>query len=509
MSETIRALFVVLLIGGGVQVLARPLRSEALPGAYVLRRNLWFAMTVVAFALGSFWVFALVACGLLLWAGRREPNLPALFLALLFVVPPVETEIPGMGIVNFLFGLNLARLMALVLLLPAFVRLLRERRMPQSGWPRAADLLFGAYVLVRLLLVAREPTGTSALRSAFYVLIDIVLPYYVFSRSLDDFEKLRDAAAALVWAGLLLAAIASFEAARHWLLYSALAQGWASGEALQYLGRGGLLRAMASTGHAIALGYVLAICLLLYLPMRGRLGAGWKPKALLMLLGAGLLSALSRGPWIGTAAGLVLYLVLGPRAMKNLLLLGIGGVLGLAVLPFLPNGNLLLGLIPFFGHVEVANIQYRERLFEKSSELIWAHPLLGSGDYIDRLAAMGMVQGQGIVDVVNSYVQIALGSGFVGLACFGGFMLFAWLSALQGRKLSLGAGRRDAADFGRSLAAAQLAVLVMIATASSILVIPWIYWCLAGVLVAYGRVVKSSVEQVDAAVAPSRMSASA
>jgi O-antigen ligase len=509
MSENIRALFVLLLIGLVVQALDRPLRSEALPGAHVLRRNLWFAMTVAAFALGSFWSFALVAGGLLLWAGRRERNLPALFLALLFVVPPVETEIPGMGLVNFLFGLNLPRLMVLVLLLPVFVRLIRERTLSQGGWTRAADLLFGAYVFVQILLLGREPSVTSALRGAFYVLVDTVLPFYVFSRSLDNLEKLRDAAAAMVWAGLLLAAIGSFEATRHWLLYSALAQGWGSTDTLQYLGRGGLLRAMASTGHAIALGYVLAICLLLYLPMRGRLSPGWRPTALLMLLGAGLLSALSRGPWMGAAAGLVLYLALGPRALKNVLLLMLCGVLALAVLPFLPNGNLLLGLIPFLGHVEVANIEYRQRLFENASQLIWAHPLLGSGNYTERLAAMGMVQGQGIVDVVNTYVQIALRSGFVGLACFGGFMLFAWLSALHGRKLSLVAQRRNEADFGRSLAAAQLAVLVTIGTASSILVIPWVYWCLAGMLVAYARVVKSSVEQVDSPVASSRISVSA
>lgn len=509
MSDNLRTLFVLLLIGLTVQALAWPLRSETLPGALVLRRNLWFAMTAAAFALKSFWAFALVACGLLLWAGRRERNLPGLFLTLLFVVPPVETEIPGMGLVNVLFGLSLPRLMVLVLLLPAFVRLLRERRMPLRGWPRAADLLLGAYVLVQLLLAGREPSVTAALRSAFYVMVDVVLPYYVFSRALRDFGELRDAAAALVWAGLLLAGIGCFEAARHWLLYSALAQGWGSTDSLLYLGRGGLLRAMASTGHAIALGYVLAICLLLYLPMRGRLGAGWKPKALLMLLGAGLISPLSRGPWIGAALGLVLYLALGRGAVKNMLLLVIGGGLALVVLPFLPNGNLLLGLIPFFGHVEVGNIEYRERLIENSSQLIWAHPLLGSGDYKERLAAMGMVQGQGIVDIVNTYVLVALRSGLIGLVCFGGFMLCVWFCAMRASKLSMLAQRRDAADFGRALAAAQLAVLVTIGTASSVFVIPWVYWCLAGILVAYARVVNASVEQADRTVTPLRISPSA
>lgn len=509
MSEHLRALLFLLLIGLVVQALYRPLRSETLPGADVQRRNLWFAMTIAAFLLKSFWGFALAACGLLSWAGARERNVPALFLALLFVVPPAENAIPGMGIVNVLFGLSLPRLMVLVLLLPAFLRLLHAQKVRQRGWVRAADVLFGAYVFVQLLLVGREPSVTSALRSAFYLLLDVVLPYYVFSRSLDDLDKLRDAASALVWAGLLLAAIGTFEAARHWLLYSALAQGWDSPDKLLYLGRGGLLRAMASTGHAIALGYVLAVCLLLYLPMRGRLRPGWRPTALLMLLAGGLFSALSRGPWVGAAAGLLLYLALGPRPTTTILLVGAGGVLAIAVLPFLPNGNLILGLIPFFGHVEAGNIEYRQRLIENSWQLIWAHPFLGSGNYTERLAAMGMVQGQGIVDVVNTYVQVALGSGLFGLACFGGFMLFSWLSALRARKLSLLAQHRDSADFGRSLAAAQLAVLVTIGTASSIFIIPWVYWCLAGMLVAYARVVNASVGQVDSSVRGLRISPSA
>jgi O-antigen ligase len=152
-------------------------------------------------------------------------------------------------------------------------------------------------------------------------------------------------------------------------------------------------------------------------------------------------------------------------------------------------------LIPFFGSVETGNIEYRQRLLESAMQLVWRNPVLGSSDYLDRLAEMGLVQGQGIVDLVNTYVQVVLRSGLVGLALFAGVMVAAFFAAVRARKLSLRSKAGDVADLGRSLAAAQLAVIVTIGSVSSILVIPWVYWCLTGMLVAYARVVQASVRE--------------
>jgi len=497
MPEYHRALVFLLLIGVAVYWLSDRLKTEELPGAYALRRNLWFALTIAAFLLGNFWVFSFLALGLLVWAKGRDKNVPALFLSLLFVVPPAQDEIPAFGIVNFLFSLSLPRLLALTLLLPMFLRLIQRPRMLHGAWPRMADLLFVAYLFVQVLLLGREPSLTSAARSTFYIFVDLVLPYYVFSRAFDDIAKLKDAVAALVMAGLLLAAIAVFEASRHWLLYSALIEAWGSQDKLRYLGRSGVLRAMGSTGHAIVLGYVMAICMILYLPMRAHLRAGWQVPAMLLLLLAGLFSPLSRGPWLGAAAGLLLYLALGARPMKSLLLLGIAGIVALGILPLLPSGRFVLELMPFFGSVETGNIEYRQRLLENAMQLVWRNPLLGSSDYVDRLAEMGMMQGQGIVDLVNTYVQVVLRSGLVGLALFAGVMVAAFFAALRGRKLALRSKHREVADLGRSLAAAQLAVMVTIGSVSSVLVVPWVYWCLAGMLVAYARIVHASVRETS------------
>jgi hypothetical protein len=505
-SETYRALIVLLVLGFGAWWLARPLAAELLPGAFALRRGFWFGLTFIAFALGDFWVFTMLAVGLLIWAQTRDDNAPALFLGLLMVVPSSGLEIPGFGVVNFLFNLNFPRLLSLVLLLPLFLRLARQPRTPRDGLSRLPDLLFAGYFAVEVLLLSREETVTSAFRGGFYLFVDLFLPYYVFSRAFTDIARIRDAATSLVVAGLVLSLVGLFEAARYWLLYASLVQGWGSPEQLLYLDRGSLLRAMGSTGHAIALGYVLAICLLLYLPLYGRLRPGWQRAALFLLLGGGLFSALSRGPWIGAAAGALFYVALGPTPVKRLTLLIGGGLAAAVVMSLLPGGGFIIDLLPFVGTVETGNIDYRQRLMENAWKLIWLNPLLGSTDYIDRLAAMGMVQGQGIVDIVNTYVQVTLRSGLVGLTLFAGVLAAAFLSAMGARKQAQRAKLEDAEILGRSLVAVQVAVMVIILTVSSIVVIPWLYWCLAGMLVGYARVVRASVRAERAAGPEPRVS---
>lgn len=503
MAEYHRALPFVLVLGLIAWTLMRRLGAEQLPGAFALRRGMWFALTAAAFGLGDFWMFSVVALVALVWARGRDPSPAALFLALLFVVPPAGLDIPGFGVMNFLFTLTFPRLLALVLLLPLFLRLIHRPR-PPGGLPRLADLLFFGYVGVQVVLLGREPSLTSAARGAFYLFVDLVLPYYVFSRAFTDLAQVRDAVVALVGGGVILAIVGMFEFLRYWLPYASLTDNWGSVDQLMYLDRSGFLRALASAGHAIALGYGLAICLLLYLPVRLRIGKGWQRNALLLVLAGGLFAALSRGPWVGAAAGGLAYVALGQAPVRNLVKVVGGSAFVLTAIAMLPFGKFVVDLIPFVGTVETSNIDYREQLMENAWKLIWRNPVLGSQDYTERLAAMGMVQGQGIVDIVNSYVQVALHSGLLGLLLFAGVHAVALLSVLQALRLARRSGREEARELGRGLAAAQVAVMIIIITVSSIFGIAWLYWCLSGLLVGYARVMHAAARETPAVPAAAR-----
>ena len=137
-----------------------------------------------------------------------------------------------------------------------------------------------------------------------------------------------------------------------------------------------------------------------------------------LLLAGGLYAPLSRGPWIGAAVMIVVFIGTGRKAIKRLMLLGAAGVLALPLLAVVPGGQKVLDLLPFIGTVEVENITYRQRLIDNAVIVIQRNPWLGSFNFRSTPEMQSMIQGQGIIDIVNTYIGIALSFGLVGLTLF-------------------------------------------------------------------------------------------
>ena len=94
-------------------------------------------------------------------------------------------------------------------------------------------------------------------------------------------------------------------------------------------------------------------------------------------------------------------------------------------------------------------------------------------------------QGQGIIDIVNSYIAVALGYGLVGLSLFLGAFISALFMLWRVRQRF---GPQDeAGQLAVHLMAIVLAVMAVIATVSSITVVPVLYWTLVGLGVACWR----------------------
>lgn len=486
MPEHIRALIVILVLTVIVFAFARrPAQDLIAASDFTRRRNLWLTLTILAFVSHSFWLYCGLTALALSIARRREHNPLALFFLLLFLIPAVPAEIPGFGLINYFFALDHIRLLALFILLPAFFILRKRPETLTFGriWP---DKLLAIYLLLSSLLYLRETTLSDTLRQTFYFFIDVFLPYYVASRALKSLNDFKDAMFSFVLAGLLLAIIATFEFSRHWLLYSALLDAlqvqW---DMFSYLSRGDSLRASATTGQAIALGYVISVSIGFYLfiqnPVRSRiqrsLGA--------LLLAAGLFAPLSRGPWLGTLVIISVYILTGRNAVKRITLLILAGVFSLSILSAVPGGQKIINLLPFIGTVENQNITYRERLIENSIIVIQRNPWLGSVDYRSTPEMQSMIQGQGIIDIVNSYIGVALEIGLVGLTLFMTFfatILFSLHKAMR----SLPAEQQERL-LGRALLATLIGILATIFSVSSITVIPVIYWSVAGMAVAYAQ----------------------
>ncbi len=298
-------------------------------------------------------------------------------------------------------------------------------------------------------------------------------------------------------AALLLGIIGIFELLRNWLLYSALLAALDLKSVFTgYLGRIDLLRASASTGHSIALGYVITVAIGFYLFLQKSVRSKMHHRLGALLLAAGLFAPLSRGPWVGAAALISVYIATGRAALKRVMMLGLVGVLSLPLLAILPGGQKVLDLLPFVGTIEAGNITYRERLIDNALIVIQRNPWLGSIDYRSTPEMEAMRQGQGIIDIVNTYVGVALEYGLVGLSLFVGFFAGVLLGIRKAMR-----SIRDPDDemhrLGRALFATLIGILVMIFTVSSITIIPVVYWSVAGLGVAYAQMVRERMKSAN------------
>lgn len=488
MPEYIRTLIVILFLSLIVFGMAkRPANSIMEPSDFARRRNLWYVITLTGFLSPNFWLFVAVSGMFLLAASKREHNLPALFFSVLFALPIAYAQIPGFGLINYLIDFNYLRLLELVVLLPAFLHLSRSPATPGLGRLATDKWLLG-YALLSVLLFLRETTITDTLRQAVYVFIDVVLPYYVISRLLATTEKFREALLAFVIAVMILSLIGAFETARHWLLYAP----WAhvlglKNEMTGYLGRDFLLRACASVSQPIVLGYVIMVAIGFYLFLQKSITNTIYRRLGLALLVGGLLAPLSRGPWLGTLVVFVVFLATGPSALRRIMILTIAGALALPAIAVLPGGERVINLLPFIGKTDEGNIEYRDQLITNASIVIRRNFLLGSVDYMETPEMLAMRNGNHQIDVVNSYIGIALEKGMIGLGLFVGFfasVVFGIYRTLR----SLPDG--DEKLLGRVLLATLIGILFTIMTVSSITYIPVVYWSVAGLGVAYLQMIK-------------------
>lgn len=490
MQEHLKALVVILLLATIAFALCKLPASQVIePRLFKLRRNLWYFLTFAAFISHSYVTFACIVVIALAVTQRRDSNPLALFFSLLFLAPPAPYQVPGFGVVNYILSLDYIRLLTIVILVPAAVRLKSQSETKPVG-AGVPDKLLALYLLLAGGLGFRDTSITDGMRHLVYLIVDVFIPYYVASRSVRNVTAFKNVFFALLVSTLILSLIAIVEYSRNWLLYRALIDSlelrWGLGN---YLGRTDSLRASASTGQAIVLGYLVVVAIGTLSFLSRFIENKKRTWVLAAVLTAGLFATLSRGPWIGAGVVVVSYLAISPGAVRKLSILFVAMLLSLPLISVLPGGEKLLDLLPFMGSVEKENIDYRQRLIDNSIAVIERHPWFGSNDYLGTAEMEGMRQGQGIIDVVNTYIGIALEYGGVGLTIFCLFFANILSSIFRGKK-KIPELDQDTEILGRALISILIAILVIIFTVSSISFIPVIYWSIAGLGVAYVRMIQ-------------------
>lgn len=487
MPEHLRAMLVVVFLGGGFFLAARGATASLLPEPTFKRwRNLWLFVTGLLFLSHSIWLFILGTAGVLLAQRRRETQVLGLYFVLLFVAPPAPVEVPGLGVIDHVLVLDYYRLLALALLLPATLVLAQRSSTARLG-SSAVDWMVIGYLCLMSLLAFREGNVTSGFRAVVVLWVEVFLPYYVASRSLRSEEDFKQAMTGFLLAAMVVALIALFEMLRRWKLYPAVLDALGAGYGLfgNYLFRSGFLRPSVTVVSPIVVGYLLVVALgfLLYLKEYLSTFARWGG---LSLLAIGILASLSRGPWVGAGFLTFLFVLSRPKPLKQLFVLGVAGSLLVMLAAQFPAGQTMIDILPIIGEAEQDNVEYRANLLTAAWPVIERNWLLGSYDYLDAPELQVMMQGEGIIDVVNSYVGVALYAGFLGLFLFVG----AFLGALAGVRRAVRAAREQDPRvqlLGRVIWVTLATIMLIIYTVSSVTAVPFVYWSVVGMAVAYAR----------------------
>jgi len=488
MPENIKILIVILVLAVPAfytgQQIARSVNTDR---EFAVWRNAWFAVTITAFLSLNFFVHALMLVIVRLYVRSVRAAPIGLFFILLLAVPRGNVGIAGGGIVNFLIYLNNPRLLAILFLLPVLftVRGFGPRQLAVCAMP---DKLVLAFVLLSTALSYRAPDAsvTGVLRTLTQYALDVLIPYFAFSRTVTSLEDIRKVFCAVIVAVLPLSLIAVFELLKRWHLYYVLSTNWGI-ESASYAERGGMLRASASAVDSITLGFVILVAVGCLLGIWQTIRSSQLKGIVSVIFAAGLFSTVARGPWVGAAVVLLTYLAIGPNAIANLGRVAAIGFVGVALLSVTPVGSRLIEMLPFVGSTDQQNVTYRQKLFENSIAVVQRNPLIGSPDFRLEPEMKDMVQGEGIADIVNTYLEIAMKFGLVGLSLFVGF--FASIILRLRRVLKFRAVKD--VNFNacvRASIAILIGMLATIATVSSIDFIPYVYWSFAGLSVSLIRI---------------------
>jgi O-Antigen ligase len=487
MLQSIKPLIVVLVL----ELLAFAVVKSAFlnfmtPQAFARRRNVWLMLTMAAFLSPNIWLFTLIALPLIYWAAQVDEHPTALYVMLLLIVPPVSVPIP-MPAINQLFELTYFRILAFALLIPTGVRLLRNGRANSAGLVKI-DLILLAFGALQLAVYFPYESITHTMRRTFLFLLDTFLLYYVFSRGVATKEAMRDTLASFCLACMLLVPVVAFESARGWLLFIGIPENWGSSNVFAYLMRGDSLRAQASLGHSLTMGYALAIAFGFWMYLGGQLASKRQLWAGGIALWVGLLAAYSRAPWIVAAVVAAIFMIVSPTGRRNLVKASVALAVLAVPFSFTPPGQRMIDALPFVGTVDQGNVDYREQLATLSWRLIQINPFFG-----DPFASRNMEelrQGQGIIDIVNTYALVSLFYGLVGCALFVICFVYPMLRVAH-TVLSERVADVDDINLGVTVAAAVIGSLVMMATCSFGGVFEFLSWTLSGLCCAYMAVIAS------------------
>lgn len=392
------------------------------------------------------------------------------FMLFLLTLPPIAYTVGGLDGLNYVLKIEHVRLLSIVLLTAPALRLMlrqRDRNEPSSRLVDFAVLLVQAW---SIFLTARYASLTGLMRDIVESCLDVWVPYYVITRTLRTSAQLREAAAYLMLGCVMVAGVACAESLTQRNLYGGLQ--WiydVRWESTVDLRRGGLLRVEGTTPQPIILAFVLVFAMGLWTWLKGEAPRSRSHYLVYLACGLALVSTWSRGPWLGAVLMGIAFLLqrwLSPRIFGLTVILSL--IAAIAVKASGADAVVVSALAAVFGGTEhdLSTITYRNELLDASIALIKQSPWMGVPNY--ETALQGFKQGEGIIDLVNSYIVIMINGGVVGLALFMFPYVFVLTKLLGARNRERLVSKEVSGKFSAAFIAVILAMLFIIFTVSTL-----------------------------------------
>lgn len=354
------------------------------------------------------------------------------YILLAAIVPQMQLEI---GAVGHHFGMLDS---AGVLGLAAYgVAAFDRRRSAQSGQGLCSeDFLVLAMFLIMAIGTVGFGKWEDSLRAWVAQFLLIVMPYILFRKTLKDNSDYRTVVACFGAASVFLAVFAIFEARMSTNVFNIITTHLTGIYVRPIDLRGSLVRASATMNGPLELACFMTVGIFALACSRDYFRNATGYYGSLGIATLGLLATQSRGSLIAIlVSAVVLCLALRKRAIA-----AVAAIVAAAAWPML---QLLAAVSPGVaafingsgaGVSQGQYYDYRNLLLERGLEVAAAHPFTGMRmtEVLDALA--DLVQGEGIVDLVNVYLVFLLISGIVGLLPFLALTINSGLRATLGFK---------------------------------------------------------------------------
>jgi hypothetical protein len=344
----------------------------------------------------------------------------AAYALMLCISPAMTMEVEHIGPLNDLIRISPFRELSIFLLAPEAFRLAGRRNTAKNPpWLTVCDLATLTYALYWLLRHFSGGSISALGREVLNQLLDTLLPYYVLTRACVQTDVRHRMLGFLLLGAVYQAFVGMAESLSKHYLYSQLQWLYNSpwGQAVNLM-RGSWLRAEAAFPGPLALAvlllFAIGVWFVLKPPEKNR------PYLIVVLaLIGGLLATYGRGPMLAALVLVASIALLRRMSGKRYIVTMIVGAVVVAVGWSAGIGDLVLGLVGSAPGADANadfNVLYRQELMTTSLALLHQSPWWGVPNFIAQMQELR--QGEGIIDLVNTYLVIALNVGSFGLTLF-------------------------------------------------------------------------------------------